>query len=120
MSGRNRRNKRQQDDLPTADDFDIAEPEDVIDEDTLVVPLKRKIKTSSGTELESVSLRYPNRADMKILKRIKDNEAQTEKMLELLAEMPPEDIDKIAQSDFMYITKKIEEAGFFGIIQKKK
>jgi len=107
-------------------EWEVAEPEQVQDEDELLIPLKRAIKVNE-TDYQSIKIRYPNRGDIKRMnkqKKIKklDEDDMTEFLLMNLAiepQMTPPDMEKIAISDFLYAQKKLDESGFFGIVKKE-
>lgn len=108
-------------------DWEIAVPEQVLDSEELVIPLKRPIEVN-GAKYESMKLRYPNRGDIKRMNKQKktkklDDDEMTEFLIMNLAVEPlmtPQNMDNLAQSDFLYIQKRLDESGFFGIVRTTK
>jgi len=108
-------------------DWEIAELDQVSDKDELLITLKRELDVN-GTKYQSMKLRYPNRGDIKRMNRQKkakklDDEEMTEFLMMNLAVQPlmePKSMDLLAQSDFLYIQKQLDDAGFFGIVRAKQ
>lgn len=115
----------EEDDADDDNDFHIPNPEEVLDDTILTVPIKRSVSIG-GTVYESIGLRYPCRRDMKLFERMDRQKKfpvesdRISQMIETLSETPKLDrvaLHALAVSDFNFIQKRLDESGFLGVIR---